>query len=219
MKTILYFATVTSLLSLSCTKNNVHPSDSSLTDSFPNKVGDQWVYKVTDSLKNITDTVTVTITGTLSDPISGRTFTVWQYQWPDKTDTQYVSIIADTIRFYYQLNNPVIANVYIFPLIVNNTYSSNSYFSFGLLDNLKVLSSFTSTITLGSVIQQVPTFQVEKMFLTPYASPIRRFYVITDNFAPDIGIIKQTLNNLVGEVGKEMTTNIETWELVYWHLI
>ena len=220
MKTILYFATVTSLLSLSCTKNNVHPSDSSLTDYFPNKVGEQWVYKVTDSLKNITDTVTVTITGKMNDPITGETFMIWQYKWPDKLDTTYVENKGDTIRCYINPNqdysggyfpeaywtgmNLKEVNIYIMPFNLNKVIFSPYGEGFGSVITAIIPSGFIYANLNGN--EQVDSiYEIGKALIYP-----NTYLKINEYFAPHIGMLKKHFIEI--EFGA--TTISEYWELI-----
>lgn len=220
MKTLLYVAALLGLFTLpQCTKNDpLVPADSSAGSNFPTQVGDYWVYKVTNYQQNTVDTVKVSVAGTIKNPKGPDTLAILQFKGSKTADTQYVSVIGDTVRFYYQIGGQAIANAFIFPLVLNKSYSLNSYASFADLINYSILSSFNSEIKQDSNTKKVIVYKVEKRFLTPYANPIREFYVIIDDFAPAFGIIKETREYLVGPAGKEKTYVTETWELLSLHL-
>ena len=104
MKT--YFILLVLFLIISCRKENSSPSNS-FSNYFPNSVGDNWEYEVTDSAQYIqggNDTVQhysvkVLIVGTkkLAD---GKDATIWKYSYPFGIDTNYVRIVGDTVKIF-----------------------------------------------------------------------------------------------------------------------
>jgi len=211
MKAIFYFATVTSLLSLSCTKNNVHPRDTSLTDYFPNKVGDQWVYNVIDTSYlnggNVTTSiVTVTIVGTTIDAVSGDSLTIWQYKWPNKIDSEYVEeIMDDTVRvlirsvddpgrFYSKVSgtdgNWEEINFYILPLIISNQYNLSN-------DPVNIHSILSAPnypySDLRGNLQSQPSFEIIRR---TWGGVPNSGVTIDEIYAPHIGMVKEHIQLL-----------------------
>jgi hypothetical protein len=108
----------------SCCKKTTDPAniDGSEFDDFPNSVGCQWVYEVYDSLMDVTDTVTVAIidTTTLADIIPAA---VWVFTWNGSIDTQYVSVVNDTVSIYPTRDTSFLDAMYIYPLEVGASWT------------------------------------------------------------------------------------------------
>ena len=96
------------VLATGCKKSN----DSSVIvntasqELFPNQIGDKWHYRVIDTtfVANQATTSTqyfvdVTIVGN-TKILNGINANVWQFKYPDHTDSQYVYQTGDTIKFY-----------------------------------------------------------------------------------------------------------------------
>ncbi len=112
-----------SLLS-SCGKKTTDPGSNggSEFDDFPNSVGYQWIYEVHDSLMGVTDTVTVAIidTITLVDIILAA---VWVFTWNGSVDTQYVSVVNDTVSVYPTRDTSFLVAMYIYPVEVGASWT------------------------------------------------------------------------------------------------
>jgi hypothetical protein len=90
------------------------PPDS--TNTFPNKVGDQWIYSVYDSLSHSVDTLIIRIVGMTVG--NGKDLTIWTRKSNFYNDTIYVYVNRDTVYFYDDAY-PIVADHKIeFPLEV-----------------------------------------------------------------------------------------------------
>ncbi len=90
--------------------------------SFPNKVGDQWVYAVYDSLSASIDTLTVSIADTTRT--NGKDLTIWVRKSHTYNDTLYVSVDKSTVNFYEDPNSDVVDHSIVFPLEVGKTWKN-----------------------------------------------------------------------------------------------
>lgn len=229
MKTLLYMAAMVSLFTLpGCLKSD--PATPANTIQYPSMRGDYWVYKVTNYQKNTVDTVTVSVVGSTKDPLQSGNFMILQLKWTDKIDSQYVSIVNDTLAFYsrsfivpenqfgYKMNNFI-----VYPLPMGKGYSSvlfpkpNGFYS---SDSIKMISSQNVDVNLNKAAQGFTAFQEEKTFLLATMTPMPQFSIFIDDFVPGIGIIKETIIRQVGYLNvKGSVSGIgETWELLNCHL-
>lgn len=220
MKTILYCCGLVSLFIFpQCTKDNtLSPSDPMTVNTFPNTVGDSWIYKVINYQKNTVDTVKVSILGKVKNNFGRDTFTLWQYQWPDKIDSQFVSVINDTVRFYdYQYYNSPhynqgLLNVYIFPLTANDSLNFNTNNTFFRLREVTMFTSFDISVPQNdSVMIQKSAFHVQKKFLMDVWGQPPAYFIIDDDFVPGIGMVKEEQQYLLGAG----STKVETWILLH----
>lgn len=92
------------------------PPDS--TNTFPNKVGDQWIYSVYDSLSHSVDTLTISIVGTTVG--NGKDLTIWTKKSNFYNDTIYVYVNRNTVYFYDDAYPTVADHKIEFPLEVGN---------------------------------------------------------------------------------------------------
>jgi hypothetical protein len=90
------------LLASSCHKDTVKPNTSA-SEYFPNSIGDYWEYNVHDSTAGYTQTenytVKVRITG-IKKLVDGNDAYVWKYEYPSRTDTNYIRIVGDTVKIF-----------------------------------------------------------------------------------------------------------------------
>lgn len=96
------------------------------TNVFPNKPGDIFFYSVTvnDTLGGkVIDSfqVTVSIVGKTLLKKNGTPVTIWVYNYPNRTDTNYVGPINDSIIFYDQ-SQTVKINKFQFPLSIGSKW-------------------------------------------------------------------------------------------------
>ena len=97
MKTFLFLFAVSFFFLSSCAQKK---SEIKIADKyFPNTLGTQYTYRVTDSLAKKTITVTVLIAGT-STLSNGQPVNIWTYKFPDHIDTNYVFNDKDSVVFY-----------------------------------------------------------------------------------------------------------------------
>lgn len=222
MKTFLYMAALTGLFILpSCLKNNTATPANAI--KFPTAQGDYWVYKVTNYQNNTVDTVTVSVVGSIKDPLQQGNLTILQLKWPDKIDSQYVSIVNDTLAFYtgaYIESEDQIGyfvhNFIVYPFPSGKSYTSVLMPTANVVDfsdTVRMISSQSVDINLNKVPQNFTAFHEEKIILIPNSTPVDWVSIITDDFVPGIGIIKETIIR-----GMVTSALIETWELLNCHI-
>ena len=101
------------------TENNPPPDN---TTTFPNKVGDQWIYAIHDSLTNTIDTITVKIVGTTTG--NGKELTVWARKSNIYNDTLYVYTDSSAVYYYTDPYPNVIDHKIEFPLEVGKYWKN-----------------------------------------------------------------------------------------------
>jgi hypothetical protein len=102
-----------SLLLTSCEKQETEDDIIETEASyFPNSLGSHWEYQRQNHLTNITDTFSVTITGDTT--VSDELYMVWEYDFGERVDIQYVSQNDDSVKFY-KSNFNWIDRLYIIP--------------------------------------------------------------------------------------------------------
>ncbi len=110
-------------LLLSACKNSTETNPPEVnTASFPNKVGDEWVYSVHDSLSGSVDTLTVSIVGTTTS--NGKDLTIWVRTSHTYNDTIYVNVDKSTVNFYQDAYPNVVDHKIVFPLEVGKTWTN-----------------------------------------------------------------------------------------------
>lgn len=147
MKTKIFLLLLLVILNISCKKDNIIQSN----DNFPNKLGYQWVYKLTT---NSIDTVKVEIVGQGTLP-NGASAKIWKYtyKYTSQTyiDTVWVSYINNDVRIY---DNPCKACTnqmpferlhYILPLSVGRSWFTNAAYG----DTTKVLDQEDISVPEG----------------------------------------------------------------------
>ncbi len=92
------------------------------TSSFPNKVGDYWVYAVHDSVAGSIDTLTVRIVGTTTG--NGKDLTIWTRKSNSYNDTLYVNVDKSTVYYYEDAYPNVVDHKIVFPLEVGKTWKN-----------------------------------------------------------------------------------------------
>jgi hypothetical protein len=99
------------------TENNPGPDT---TSTFPNKVGDKWIYSVYDSLSSSTDTLIISIIGTTIS--NGKQLSIWTRKSDFYNDTIYVNVSRNTVYFYDD-PFPIVVDYKIeFPLEVGRSW-------------------------------------------------------------------------------------------------
>jgi hypothetical protein len=197
------------LVIFSCAKSNESFGDQNATDSFPDKVGDTWLYHVTDTAftnQNIDSIreydMEVSVVDSTVLP-GGLTSNIWVYKSPNATDTNYVVLRADTINFeMFRGPEIVVVRRYVEPLQLHSSweYSTNS------VHNVTIDS--VADILVGS--NQFHTYHI-------FGYPGRPDEIISieEWVANNIGIVKRYYNN-------SGTTNPlqhhTIWSLVSYHL-
>lgn len=201
MKTKIFLLMWLVILSISCKKDITMQSN----DNFPNKIGYQWVYKLTT---NSIDTVNVEIVGQGTLP-NGANAKIWKYtyKYTSQTfiDTVWVSYINSDVRIY---DNPCRTCTnqmpferlhYILPLSVGKSWFTNAAYG----DTTKVLDRedisvpegiFTNVFRLSKVRGYVTNFWTKD----------------TIYFKEQIGLVKLSQNEF--NLGPVIGNGI--WELI-----
>jgi len=113
----------------SCDRTSTDSSNTAITtdlttaklkgaDYFPNKVGNQWTYRVFNYVTENWDTAVVNIIGydTLEGIDTVVEATVWEAVWDYKTDSQYVVEYDNTVMVFETISSVYPVAKYIFPL-------------------------------------------------------------------------------------------------------
>lgn len=92
---------------------------------FPNTEGSQWVYARYDSVAQHRDAVTVLALGLDTLP-SNTVARIWQRSYSDgRRDTQYVSVVADTLRILSDPNSLWYGAKLVFPLSLGKRWAGD----------------------------------------------------------------------------------------------
>jgi hypothetical protein len=110
------------LLLSACENSTENNPPEANTGSFPNKVGDQWVYAVHDSLNGSVDTLTVNIIGTTTG--NGKNLTIWARKSHTYNDTLYVYLDNNTVYYYNDPYPDVVDHKFVFPLEVGKSWTN-----------------------------------------------------------------------------------------------
>lgn len=132
---------------------------------FPNQIGDQWTYRLSDDIRQVVDTVKVKIVGQGLLP-NGDSAKIWtySYQYGLKTyvDTVWVSYIDSIARIYDRPSSYDVTRMpyerlsYVFPLRVGNNWFTSVYYG----DTTKILSEETVSVPTGIFTN---VFQIAKV--------------------------------------------------------
>jgi hypothetical protein len=193
------------ILVAGCHKSNTVNTGSQ--DLFPNKIGDNWHYMVKDTtLQGNLDSgstqynVDVLIVDTFKW-INGITATIWQFNYPGWTDSNYVFQTGDTIRFMDRTNTYIVRQ-YIIPFATGSSWPYIPGIS-----NVTVLGQ--SDITVGSNVF-TSAWQIYGYAGMPDAS-----FTIDQWFKDNIGFVRLYLNPS-GEL--ILTKHIQDWSLISYEL-
>jgi hypothetical protein len=110
------------LLLSACENSTENKPPEAYTGSFPNKVGDQWVYAVHDSLSGTVDTLTVSVIGTTTG--NGKDLNIWVRKSHTYNDTLYVYLDNSTVYYYNDPYPNVVDHKIVFPLEVGKTWTN-----------------------------------------------------------------------------------------------
>jgi hypothetical protein len=201
-------------LAAGCQKSDsssqVLPPENDSTSSqvlFPNRVGDEWHYLVNDTAIHNSgfDSSVVISKYDVDVAIVGRVrlannaiATIWQYRYPNSTDTNYVYQSGDSILFLdrTKFQRP---KVYLTPFAVGSNWLCLQ----GELDFKKVVSQ--GTITIGDSTY-TDSWEIMGSTTLPDA-----FYYIDERFKYHIGFINSYYNNSGAFIN---TVNHTTWSLI-----
>ena len=160
-----YFTFFLLVLIISCSKENNQTPNTSSNQTFPNDVGNHWVYNYNDGLGNSGQYIYVDIVGKTT--ILGQSATIWTTTLQDASNTKflidssYVVVDNEKAVFYAPpcltcTPQPVYEKRrYVFPLEVGN----NWFTSIPWGDTTKVLNENSLTVPAGTFKN---TFQLSK---------------------------------------------------------
>ncbi len=202
MKTFAKFLlfSLAALMVISCNKKNENPIETipQQIDYFPNTIGYQWTYSVYDSTLQQSDTLTVTIVGQtiLSN---GDKANIWQYKDSGKTDTNYVTRHADTIRFYYNyLPDLILKDIFVFPFIVGKYWHGINSF-----DTCKIIADKNIQVYAGDF----NAMELEKKLTGP------NYFLYENIWFAQVGIVK-----IYKEEFNFAPVTKTTWELIKYNI-
>jgi hypothetical protein len=200
------------LLISSCKKDTL--PNKAASEYFPNKVGNYWEYEVYDSSEargtyssySRRYTVTVTIVG-IKSLIGGRDITMWRYEYPWGSDTNYLRISEDTVKVYDKFRTETAAGLnYPLQIFLIPFYDKQRW-------DGKLLGVDSSSVTFHSSINtSFGSFSNVSKIYHHYIGP-NIDYKDEYYFAPNIGFPKLHYNryNLA-------PLNIELWQLKRYYL-
>ena len=176
MKKVFTYLFGTVLLFLGCAnKNIISPSS-----FFPNKVGNSYVYRVTDSLTNQVYNLTVSVDGNTT--LGNKPVTIWDYKWENQSSSSFTSsslVLSnkDSTVFYniftsYNAVSPPVTNVgflFKYPLAIGSKWQVNAS-----MDTVKVISNGTIMVNGKSYAN---TFLIQDISNSSNGSMISTFWV------------------------------------------
>ena len=118
----LILALIIPLILSACENSTENKPPEVNTGSFPNKVGDEWVYAVHDSLNGSVDTLTVSIVGTTMG--NGKDLTIWVRNSHNYNDTLYVYVDNNTVYYYEDPYPNIVDHKIVFPLEAGKTWTN-----------------------------------------------------------------------------------------------
>ncbi len=166
MKIKYYFTFFLLVLITACSKEKNQNINTASNQTFPDKVGDHWVYKYDDLISNDMQYIYVDIVGTTTLP-DGQSATIWTSTLQDKSNTKYlidssfVTVDGQKAVFYAPPcltctdHTAYEKRRYIFPLQVGNTWFTDKFFG----DTTRVLNKKSLTVPAGTFSN---TFQLSK---------------------------------------------------------
>jgi hypothetical protein len=176
----------------SCQKNSLN---SVPTDYFPNRVGDEWIYEVTDSAPEGNypaehSTVKISITG-ITKLLDGQNATIWQYQYPSGSLINYFRMTVDTMKMFTLYDGTTIEAlyypqmIYILPFTLNETWRGNlanfdSSRVFGQVNVKRPLQQFQNCFEIFHYYVGPEIYHIDTLWFKPYIGFVQMRYVHMD---------------------------------------
>lgn len=183
------------------------------SDSFPNKVGNSWHYLVSDTAISlgvpqtteiIQYNLDVSIKGITHLP-TGEEVTIWQYKYPDHTDTSLVYQHEDSLKYMYKAGTNV-NMFYIVPLKTNTEWSLFPGYGCGIFGKV-----------LDTTSLQVNSFHFnEVMPVSIYGNCPDVGFNVLEWYVRGVGLVKRTNNNAGSFIINHHFTG---WSLQSYHLL
>jgi len=181
-------------------------------DYFPQKVGNKWIYRVTDEEGTAKDTITVEVVGTTTLQ-NGETASIWvysdvyQFSFYGYIGTLYLVTRGDTLVYYrrdYQNNlHPILG--YIVPFQVGDIWGGMSH-----TPSVTVLEYNSISIDIGTF---PGAYQMEHII------PGFESYDWSYNWiVPRVGLVKMDFHDGRSD-GATITWREEYWELIWYNLV
>jgi len=193
MKLFLMIASLLILFLTGCAKKNNDLVPQST--AFPNKTGDQYTYRVTDSTNHSSYMIDIKV-GNLSRLDNGKPVTMWIYTYQGHSDTSYVLANQDSAVFYRNRQTTFskidILDLYHFPLQVGAKWRTS------------FATDTSEVISVSDVTIEGKTYH-NAYRISEYGHSLN--YSINKQiwFVPDIGMIRMNYKTLGAN---------ETWELI-----
>ena len=178
---------IISFLFLFCQKEKNIMEPSGNFSEFSLKVGSSWKYAVTDTIIHTYTgereiekyTVTVTIVDSLTAP-NGGVITVWQYTYPDKKDTLYVTLSGDTLLFYIDKKCQILHAGFLLNSHLNDEwfFSGREYKVVEVSDVRVPAGVFKDVPKIREIIWQGNALGYNYYFFTPEAGFVKIYYGI-----------------------------------------
>jgi hypothetical protein len=209
---IFHIGVILLVLATGCKKNN--PGDvtnATSYESFPNTIGDRWRYQVIDTTIQVnqdSSSVTYNVDVVIVDTVkiqNGITASLWQFNYPDHADTNYVYYSGDTIKFMDKTGWYLLGQ-FIFP------FTSGS--SWQLVISPPELPQFVTVSGPTNITVNNYTFSEAWRINGGAGGPDTSFY-IDDWFKDHIGFVKKYFNSY-GEL--LFTRHNLDWSLVSYQL-
>jgi hypothetical protein len=165
------------MLGVGCTDQCTRPAKSPIPWDFPNRSGFTWTYATYDSIQQREDTLKVTVLHEITLP-DGLPATAWEFASASSIDTQYVSIVGDTVRVMTEPGNIWGSTKYVFPLQVGSAWSGD-----GGIDSSRVVAMGTVTVPAGSFTE---AYRIEQ-----WGGALNDYWFIDSWFVPHVGLVFQ----------------------------
>jgi len=202
--------------------------DADTENYFPQKVGNKWKYKVTDSTGTVKDTITVEVVGTTTLK-NGKQASIWVYSsfsWSSypPIDTLYLVTSGDTLVYYwrYYQNDFLSIFPYIIPFQVGNGWRGG-FWSAWWGDGVVVegwIGEFT-VLEFNPISVDIGTFPGAYKFY--HTSGDAGFegggWNAYDWVVPRVGLVKMDVRRRLGTGGGIIYRDWEYWELVWYNLV
>lgn len=193
---------------------STEPAEKSRTEDFPNSVGFQWTYEVRDSFVQMTDTVTVSITGTLILPGTKKA-SIWVTTSRERVDTHYVVVLGDTVLIYPGQDTTYMSAKYIFPLEIDKSwrYRWADHFRHGYFKGV------ATTTVVGEGLVSTPAGSFQNAF--SLNTRIEGDVVFYDDglcflvYVLEVGVV--CMHRIIGS-DIDTASVWETWELISYEL-
>ncbi|MCH7774713.1 MAG: hypothetical protein IH784_09960 [Bacteroidetes bacterium] len=178
---------------------------------FPQKVGNKWKYKVTDSTGTVKDTITVEIVGTTTLQ-NGEPASIWVYSdfgtiyLNGYIDTLYLVTRVDTLIYYQIYQNDLLPFLgYIVPFQVGDSWGE-----MWVTSTVNVLEYNSITIDIGTFYG---AYQMEHLILWAYGSWSYNWIV------PRVGLVKMDLTRCHPDPVDRPICTVEYWELIWYNSV